>query len=75
MHLVEVLCVAQHLLHDLPALITLRAADHKLLHLLKLVNPAAGGSQQARTAAGCSAGQQLVHGFVRADIHSNRGGS
>jgi hypothetical protein len=47
-HLVEVLCIAQHLAHDLPAVIALRAADHKLLHLLKLVDPAAAHSTAHR---------------------------
>lgn len=32
-HLVKALCVAQHLLHNFPALVLLRGSDAELLHL------------------------------------------
>ena len=38
-HLVKRLCIAQHLLHDLPRRIALGGGDDKLLNLFKLMNP------------------------------------
>ena len=46
--LVKGLCIANHLLQRLPAVVVVGRGDHKLLHLLKLVHPAGGWGREQR---------------------------
>lgn len=61
-HLVEVFCILQHLIHDLPAVIAFRATDYKLFNLLKLMDPAGTDRWDCHALAG---GLKRQHASVK----------